>query len=103
MADMVREAMSFLPEALLFLVILAAGWLAAAAARRLVLALLTRTGFDRAVERGGVGAALARSGHDAGDLVAGLARYAVLLFALQAAFGVWDPNAVSDLLAGVIA
>lgn len=36
-----------------------------------------------------VGAALARSGHDAGDLVPGPARYAVLLFALQAAFGVW--------------
>src|SRR4029453_6502640 len=46
---------------------------------------------------------LARSRYDASDLVAKLVYYAVLLFALQLAFGVWGPNPVSDLISGVVA
>src|SRR5205085_11126651 len=65
--------------------------------------LLHRIGFDRWVERGGVKAALARSKYDATDVVARLVYYAVLLFALQLAFGVWGPNPVSDLIKGIVA
>src|SRR5438034_771931 len=37
------------------------------------------------------------------DLVAKLVYYAVLLFTLQLAFGIWGPNPVSDLIKGVVA
>jgi hypothetical protein len=71
--------------------------------RALVGRILERTGFDRFVERGGVKAALARSRYDASDLVAKLAYYAVLLVALQLAFGIWGPNPVSALITAVVA
>ncbi|MBQ1071249.1 hypothetical protein, partial [Micromonospora sp. D75] len=62
-----------------------------------------RVHFDRAVERGGIKTALARSKYDASDIVAKLAYYGVLLVTLQLAFGIWGPNPISDLIAGVIA
>lgn len=99
---MLHEVLVFLLKALAFVGVLAAGWLAARAVRKIVAKLLVRIGFDKAVERGGVGAALARSQHDASDIVAKLAGYAVMLFALRFAFGIWGPNPVSALLASVI-
>ena len=44
-----------------------------------------------------------RTKYDASDILAKLAYYAVLLFTLQFAFGVWGPNAISDLISGVVA
>jgi hypothetical protein len=60
-------------------------------------------GFDRLVERGGVGRALARSKYDASDLLAKIVFYAIMLFVLQLAFGIFGPNPISALLFGVIA
>ena len=102
MDEMLHDVLVFLPKAVVFLAILLAGWLVARLVRKVVAALLVRVGFDRAVERGGVRAALARSDHDASDIVARLAYYAVWLFAAQLAFGVWGPNPVSGLLTTVI-
>ncbi|MEV0155196.1 hypothetical protein AB0H57_15825 [Micromonospora sp. NPDC050686] len=101
--DAFRAVMLFLPKALAFVAILVVGWFVAKAIRKIVDKLLERVHFDRAVERGGIKAALARSRYDASDLVAQLACYAVLLVTLQLAFGIWGPNPVSDLIAGVIA
>ena len=39
---------------------------------------------------------------DASDIVAKVVYYALVLFVLQFAFGVFGPNPVSDLLAGII-
>jgi fumarate reductase subunit D len=100
--DAVGAIITFLPKFLLFLVILFIGWLVAAALRKLVNVVLSRVGFDRAVERGGVGRALAQSKYDASGLIAALVYYAVLLIALQFAFGVFGPNPVSDLLAAIV-
>lgn len=94
---------TFVPKLLLFLVILLIGWLVAKALRKGVNALLERVGFDRAVERGGVGRALAQSRYDASDLVAALVYYAVLLLTLQLAFGVFGPNPISALLSDIVA
>ncbi|MDI5943967.1 hypothetical protein QLR68_38730, partial [Micromonospora sp. DH15] len=69
---------------------------------KIVDAALERVGFDRAVERGGIRRALERTKYDASDILAKLAYYAVLLFTLQFAFGVWGPNAISDLIRGVV-
>jgi mechanosensitive ion channel-like protein len=100
---MVHVVLVFLLKALAFTGILAGGWLAGGPIRKIVAKLLVRAGFDKVVERGGVRAALARSQHDASDIVAKLVFYAIMLFALRFAFGIWGPNPVSALLASVIA
>ncbi|MGC4851335.1 mechanosensitive ion channel family protein [Micromonospora sp. DT15] len=101
--DALRSVMLFLPKAVAFLAILVAGWLIAKAVLKIVEKVLERVGFDRAVERGGIRRALSRSRYDASDIVAKLVYYAVLLFTLQLAFGIWGPNPISDLLGAVIA
>jgi len=100
--DAVGAIITFLPKFAIFLVILFIGWLVAKALRKLVDVVLSRVGFDRAVERGGVGRALESSKYDASGLIAALVYYAVLLIALQFAFGVFGPNPVSDLLAAIV-
>ncbi|MER5335771.1 hypothetical protein [Micromonospora sp. NPDC002717] len=101
--DALRSVLLFLPKAVAFVAILLVGWLIAKAVLKIVDKVLERVGFDRAVERGGIRRALARSRYDASDIVAKLAYYGVLLVTLQLAFGIWGPNPVSDLIAGVIA
>jgi hypothetical protein len=100
---MLRNVLLFAPKALAFLVILLVGWLIAKAVRKVVDKVLERVGFDRLVERGGVKTALAKSKYDASDIVAKIAYYAIILFTLQLAFGVFGPNPISALLTGVIA
>ncbi len=102
-ADMWRSVLLFVPRAIAFIAILVIGWLIARAVLKIVDAALERVGFDRAVERGGIKRALERTRYDASDILARLAYYAVLLFTLQFAFGVWGPNAISNLIAGVVA
>jgi hypothetical protein len=103
LTDMWRSVALFVPKALAFLAILLIGYLVARALRSVTDKVLERVHFDRAVERGGIRTALARSRYDASDLVARLVYYAVLLFTLQLAFGIWGPNAVSDLIGAVVA
>jgi hypothetical protein len=98
-----RTVVAFIPKFVAFLVILVIGWLVARLLLRGVDAVLERIGFDRWVERGGIKAALSRSRYDASDIVAKLVYYAVLLFTLQLAFGVWGPNPVSALIGGIVA
>ncbi|WP_089155683.1 mechanosensitive ion channel family protein [Micromonospora sp. NBS 11-29] len=100
--DFWRSVLLFVPRAIAFIAILVVGWLIARAVLKIVDAALERVGFDRAVERGGIKRALERTKYDASDILARLAYYAVLLFTLQFAFGVWGPNAISDLIRGVV-
>lgn len=102
-ADMWRSVLLFIPRAIAFIAILVVGWLIARAVLKIVDAALERVNFDKAVERGGIKRALERTKYDASDILAKLAYYAVLLFTLQFAFGVWGPNAISDLISGVVA
>jgi len=101
--DALRSVGVFVPRLVAFLVILLVGWLIAKAIAKAVNVVLERVGFDRAVERGGIRRALAQSKYDASDILAKLVYYALLLFVLQMAFGVFGPNPVSILLAGIIA
>ncbi len=57
----------------------------------------------RWVERGSIKAAFDRSKTDASDLIGVIVFWTVSLITLQLAFGIWGPNPMSDLLAGVIA
>jgi hypothetical protein len=102
LTDMWRSVLLFIPKAVAFVAIIILGWIVAAALRKAVDAILERVGFDRAVERGGIGRALERTRFDASAILAALVYYAVWLFTLQLAFGVWGPNPVSDLISGIV-
>lgn len=101
--DMWRSVATFAPKLLVFLLILVIGVIVAKMIGKAVDKILERVGFDRAVERGGIRRALQNSNYDASTIVSKLVYYALLLFVLQLAFGVFGPNPVSALLAGVIA
>lgn len=92
-----------IPKILVFLLILVIGWIVAKVLARIVDMVLRRVKFDRFVERGVVGQALARSNTDATALIARIVYYALLLVTLQMAFGVWGPNPISQMLNAVVA
>lgn len=94
---------TFTPKLVGFLVILLIGYFVAKAIAKILDKVLERVGFDRAVERGGIKQAMARTSYDASDLVSKLVYYALMLFVLQLAFGVFGPNPISDILASIIA
>lgn len=93
----------FVPKLLAFGLILLVGWFIAKALGKAFDAVLERVGFDEAVERGGIRKALAKSKYDASDLVGKVVYYALLLLVLQAAFGVFGENPISDMINSVIA
>ncbi|QQQ78133.1 hypothetical protein IOD16_06565 [Saccharothrix sp. 6-C] len=101
--DALRNVVTFLPKLVGFIVVLLIGWIVARVLRAAVHKLLDRLHFDRAVQRGGLGDAMARSKFDASGLVAQIVYYAVLLIALQIAFGVFGSNPVSTLLTEIVA
>ncbi|HEX5540238.1 MAG TPA: hypothetical protein VFX60_01545 [Micromonospora sp.] len=101
--DMWRSVLLFIPRAIAFIAILVIGWIVARSVLKIVDTVLERIGFDRVIERSGIGRALERTKYDASDVLAKLAYYAVLLFTLQLAFGVWGPNAISSLISAVVA
>lgn len=94
---------TFVPKLLLFLVIVLIGFLVAKAVQKGLDKLLEKVGFDRAVERGGIKRALAKSNYDASAIVSKIVYYLLLLFVLQLAFGVFGANPISDLLTSIIA
>ncbi|WP_193043664.1 mechanosensitive ion channel family protein [Mycolicibacterium baixiangningiae] len=100
--DMWRSVANFAPKLVAFLVILIIGWILAKLIAKAIDKVLEKVGFDRAVERGGVKKALARSNYDASTIVSKIVYYALLLVVLQLAFGVFGPNPISALIAGVI-
>ena len=97
-----RDAVTYVPKLLVFLIILLIGFLVAKLLSRLTDSLLERVGFDGWVERGGIQGAFERANTDASDLVALIVFWAVILVTLQLAFGIWGPNPISDLIEGLI-
>ena len=97
------NVITVVPKLAAALLIILAGYLIAKVVASVLNRVLERVGFDRAVERGGIRQALARSRYDASDIIAKLAFWLIFLVALQIAFGVFGPNPISDLLQGLIA
>jgi mechanosensitive ion channel-like protein len=97
------NVITFVPKLAAALLIILAGYLIAKVIARVLNNVLERVGFDRAVERGGLRQALAKSKYDPSDIIAKLAFWLIFLVALQLAFGVFGPNPISDLLKGLIA
>lgn len=98
--DALGSVITALPKIVLFLVILVVGWIVARLLLKVVARLLERVGFDRAMERGGLRRWMGTL--SASQLAGRLVYYAVLLFTLQLAFGVFGPNPVSNLINGVV-
>jgi hypothetical protein len=94
---------TFVPKLIVFLLILVIGYIIARVLARVLNGILERVGFDKAVERGGVGKALEQSKYDASDILAKLLFYTIMLFVLSTAFGVFGPNPISGYLQAVIA
>jgi hypothetical protein len=101
--NVLDQIINLLPRLIAFLAILLIGWFVAKAIARIVDKVLERVGFDRAVERGGIGRALEPTQYDASSLLAKIVFYTLMLFVLQLAFGIFGPNPISELLFGVIA
>lgn len=97
------EVSSFVPKLLGFLLILLIGYFIVKLLSKALDKVLDKVGFDKAVERGSVAKAMAKSKYDASDLISKIVFYALFLFVLQAAFGVFGTNPISDLLTDVIA
>ncbi|MEX2289789.1 MAG: hypothetical protein WD794_05615 [Mycobacteriales bacterium] len=101
--DGFRSVATFIPKLLGFLVILLVGYVVAKLVAKLVDTLLERAGFDRAVERGGIKRALARSSYDASDIVAKLVFFAIFIPFLSAAVSALGIAALQQPLAAFIA
>jgi hypothetical protein len=94
---------TFIPKLLGFLVILLVGYFVAKLVAKLVDRVLERTGFDRAVEKGGIKKALAKSSYDASDIVAKLVFFAIFIPFLSAAVGALGIASLQEPLAAFIA
>ena len=101
--DGFRSIATFVPKLVGFLVILLVGFFLAKVIAKVVDKLLERTGFDQAVERGGIRRALAESQYDASDIVAKLVFYAIFIPVLSAAIGTLGIEALTQPLAAFIA
>jgi hypothetical protein len=102
-SDAWSNVITFVPKLAAFLVVLLVGYLVARVAAGVLNKVLERVGFDRAVERGGIKQALARSKYDPSDIIAKVVFWLIFLVTLQLAFGLFGPNPISDLLKGLIA
>ena len=94
---------TFVPKLVVFLIILVVGYLIAKAVAKILAKVLERVGFDDLVERGGVKKALAKSKYDAAGILGQLVFYAIMLFVLSAAFGVFGNNPISAYLRSIVA
>lgn len=103
LGDAWSSVAAFIPKLIGFLAILVIGYFVAKLIQKVVDGVLERVGFDKAVERGGIKKALAKSKYDASSILAKLAFYVIFLFVLQLAFGVFGPNPISELITGVVA
>jgi hypothetical protein len=101
--DGFRTVATFVPKLIGFLVILLVGYFIAKLVAKVVDAVLEKVGFDKAVERGGVKQALAKSQYDASDIVAKIAFWFIFISAISMALGVLDISALSAPIASLLA
>ncbi len=101
--DGITTFTTFIPKLVGFLIILLVGYFVAKIIAKLVDKGLEKAGFDRAVERGGIKKALAKSSYDASDIVAKLVFFAIFIPFLSAAVGTLGINALEQPLSAFIA
>ncbi len=101
--DGFRTVATFVPKLLGFLLLLVIGYFIAKIISKVVDKLLERAGFDRAVEKGGIKKALAKSQYDASDIVAKLVFFAIFIPFLSAAVAALGIAALTAPLTAFIA
>jgi hypothetical protein len=102
LSNALDSVLEFLPKLIGFLLILIIGYIIAKIIAKIITKVLQKVGFDKAVEKGGVKKALDKSQYDASAILAKIVFYAVMLFVLSTAFGVFGDNPISDYLAAII-
>ncbi len=100
LTDAFSDLFSFVPKIIAFLVIFVIGWFIAKIVRKVVHKLLGKIGFDRMVDKAGMGAYIERAGFaDSGMLLAKIVYAFIMLIVLQMALGAFGPeNPVSELI-----
>jgi hypothetical protein len=78
LSDAWSNVATFIPKFVVFLIILVVGWLVAKVITKAISAVVTRVGFDSAVERGGIKKTLESSKYDASDILAKIVFYALM-------------------------
>lgn len=94
---------TFFPKLLAAIAIMVIGYIVAKIIAKVVREILRKIGFDALVERGGIKKAMAKSNYDAAAILAKLVFYAIMLFVLSTAFGVFGANPISGYLKAIIA
>ncbi|MEV7598071.1 hypothetical protein AB0O91_11900 [Kitasatospora sp. NPDC089797] len=92
-----------IPQFIAFLAILVIGWIVAKAIARLLDRVLRRLGSERVAERAGMARYLSNSKYDMTGIICKIVYYAILLMALQLAFGVFGPNPISVMIHSIVA
>src|SRR5579871_6095380 len=92
------DVMIFVPRFVGFLFTLLIGYFVSAWLGKAVTKILNRVGFDCLVERGGIRAALEKSGSSPSQIAGKLTFYTLFLFVLQLGFGFFGPNPISGLI-----
>ncbi|MBF9068792.1 mechanosensitive ion channel family protein [Streptacidiphilus fuscans] len=93
---------AFVPKFIAFLAILVVGWIVARFIAKILDRLLRRVGSERVAERAGIGRALQGSSYDMTGIIAKIVYYAIMLMALQLAFGVFGPNPISVMINAIV-
>jgi hypothetical protein len=100
--DALASFVAFLPALVAGLVVLLIGWIVAAVLRRLIVALLPRTGLDRFLARHGIVRSSADT-HAGSRIVGSAAFWAILLIAFMQAANLWGLQFVANGLGRAIA
>lgn len=100
--DALSSFVGFLPELVAGLIVLLIGWVVAAVLRRVVLALLPRTHFDRLLSRHKI-VDRPPEAHAGSRIVANVVYWAILLIALMQASNIWGLRFVANGISQIIA
>lgn len=98
-----QNVASFVPQLLLFLVILLIGWIIAKVVAKVMTKLLEKINFERLADKGGLSRFLGGSSWTISDIVVKLVYYFIMLFVLQLAFAAFGPNPLSSLIDQLVA
>jgi hypothetical protein len=101
--DAWENIVEFTPRLIGALLILLIGWLLSILIRSVLRRVLDRIGFDRLLERAGMGAALREGDYSASGIVAGIVYWIALLITFLLAAEALQVEELSNLLAALIA
>jgi hypothetical protein len=103
-SNSINQVFAFVPNLVVFLVILFVGWLIAKAVSKFLGIVLERVGFTTLLSKAGADNALASASINPVDIITKLAYYFILLIALQLALSAFGPsNPVSAIVDDIIA